>query len=74
MAVASSKQERGNGLGNKVIGAVDASTPVGSVSTGTKLAGGLTAKPCAIDQSLRVVKRYSDCSCERSGGYSGYTS
>ena len=53
-------------------GAGVAKTARGSCSAETKLDGGFTVRPWAMDQSIRLVKRYLDCSSFSAGGYCGY--
>jgi len=65
---ACSKHTFGKRLGKSVTGAVVANAPDGSVSAGTYAVVGRTAKPLAIDQSLRFVSKYLLCSSSRSGG------
>ena len=71
MPVASSKQARGKGLGKRVTGAVNAKTPEGSLSAEINAVDGRTARPFVIDQSLRLERRWVDCSGLKSGGKSG---
>ncbi len=68
MDFAWSKHTFGNGLGNKVTGAVVAKTPSGSVSVDMRDGGGLTAKPFAMVQSLIVAARCSHSASDKFGG------
>lgn len=68
---ACSKHCLGNKLGKSVTGAVVASgvVPVLSSSVCTKEDAGRTARPCAPDQSFRLLRRYSLSSPDSEGGY-----
>ena len=58
---------RGNGDGNNVTGACVART----LSSGRcAVGGGRTARPCASDQSVKLVRRYSSFGTVSAGGYS----